>query len=480
MNILMITSEAVPFSKSGGLADVAGALSTALANLDNNVSVLMPAYGSIDLKDFSKPVASFEIEINSKKEKVSVVKKTLNKVDYLALVHPFFTERQGIYGDTSFAPYSDNFERYMLFAKSFIPLCKEIKFKPDIVHAHDWTAGFVPYLLRKSTDKFFSKSKSIFTIHNLAYQGVYSRLDALKASMELEEEIFDGTSINKNVNMLRAGLIYSDFVTTVSPTYSKEIQTEEYGCGLHEILKERKEDLYGIINAIDYDEWNPETDIHFDTHYNVDNLEGKKELKRLVQKEFNLEVNDDIPLISMISRLAEQKGFYELLDENKVLEKILNNEKVQVLIIGTGDEVLENKLKELSKHYDNLSVNILFSNKYAHMVEGGSDFFFMPSRYEPCGLNQLYSLRYGTLPIARRTGGLADSIVDVGENPKEGTGFLFSQLESHAIIETVHRALDIYHNDKETMNKMIKRSMNLDFTWTRSALSYLDIYKKEL
>lgn len=476
----MITSEVVPFSKSGGLADVASALSSALANLDNKVSILMPAYGFIDLKQFSSPIATFEVELNSKNEKVIIVKKTVNNVDYLALVHPLFTERKGIYGDTSFSPYSDNFERYLLLSKVALPLCKAINFKADILHAHDWTAGFVPYLLKKSKDKFFSKSKSVFTIHNLAYQGVFPRLEALKASIELEEKLFEGTSINKKINMLRVGLLYSDYITTVSPTYAKEIQTEELGCNLHEILRERRSRLFGIINAIDYNEWNPEKDIFFDTHYNSEDLSGKQKLKRIVQKQFNLEVNDDIPLISMISRFAEQKGFYELLDQHNTLETILKSEKVQFLIIGTGDEVIQNKLTELASRYENLSVNIMFSNKYAHMVEGASDFFLMPSRYEPCGLNQLYSLKYGTLPIARKTGGLADTIIDIGEFPNEGTGFLFSQLESHAIIESIKRALDIYFNDKETLKKMIKRSMNQDFTWTKSALSYLKIYTKGL
>ena len=480
MNILMITSEAVPFSKSGGLADVASALSIALANLDNNVSVLMPSYGFIDLSDFSAPIATFDVELNSKQEKVSIVKKTLRNVDYYALVHPLFTNRKGIYGDTSFTPYGDNYERYMLLAKATFPLCKTLDLKVDILHAHDWTAGFVSYLLKKSKDKYFSKCKSVFTIHNLAYQGVFPRLEALKASIELTEDIFVGTSVNKSVNMLRTGLLYSDYITTVSPTYAKEIQTAEFGCNLHQILKDRNSDLFGIINAIDYDEWNPKTDIYFTNHFDSKDLSGKKELKKQVQKIFNLEVNEDIPLISMISRFAEQKGFYELLDGENALETILSNDDAQVLIIGTGDEVIQEKLVELDKKYDNLSVNIMFSNKYAHMVEGASDFFLMPSRYEPCGLNQLYSLRYGTLPIARKTGGLADTIFDIGEFPNEGTGFMFSQLESHAIIETVKRALDIYKNDKETLYMMIKRSMESDFTWTKSALAYLKIYTKEL
>jgi len=480
MNILMITSEAVPFSKSGGLADVASALSIALAELNHKVSVLMPAYGFIDLEDFSDPVANFDIEINSKKENVEIVKKSLKNVDFYALKNPIFTQRKGIYGDTSFTPYNDNFERYILLSKTIFPLCKTLDMKIDILHAHDWTAGFAPYLLKKNNDPFFKNCKSVFTIHNLAYQGSFSRLDALKASIEIDNDIFFNNSINKTVNMLQVGLLYSDFITTVSPTYAKEIQEKELGCNLDNILKERKSSLFGIINGIDYDEWNPKTDDYFEQHYDINNLDGKKDLKREVQKTFNLEVNDDIPLISMISRFAEQKGFFELLDGENALETILKKEDCQVLIIGTGDENIVNKLKELDEKYENLSLNVMFSNKYAHMVEGASDFFFMPSRYEPCGLNQLYSLRYGTIPIARKTGGLADTIFDIGEYPQIGTGFLFSQLESHAIIDTIKRAIKVYYNEKKTLNKMINNGMNFDSTWTKSAKSYEKIYTKGL
>ncbi|MDC7243790.1 MAG: glycogen/starch synthase, partial [Sphaerochaetaceae bacterium] len=375
MNIFMITSEAVPFSKSGGLADVASALSIALAELGHNVSVLMPAYGFINLDDFSSPIANFKIELNSKKENIEVVKTTLKNVDFYAVKHPYFTERNGIYGDTSFTPYADNFERYILLSKAIFPLCKKIDLKIDILHAHDWTAGFAPYLLKQNKDKYFNKCKSVFTIHNLAYQGTFPRLDAIKASIEIEDDIFNGDSINKTVNMLKVGLLYSDFITTVSPTYAKEIQEKELGCNLDHILKKRESSLFGIINGIDYDEWNPSTDEFFTTHYDINNLEGKKQLKREVQKIFNLEVNDNIPLISMISRIAEQKGFYELLDGENALETILKNNDSQVLIIGTGDEEIIRRLKILDDKYDNLSLNIMFSNKYAHMVEGASDFF---------------------------------------------------------------------------------------------------------
>lgn len=476
----MVTSETVPYSKSGGLADVVGALSSALSKLNNNVSILMPAYKFIDLTSFSKPIASFKIKINNTMEEVKIVEKNLNGVRYLALIHPMFSQRIGIYGDNSFTPYTDNFERYTLLAKAALPLCKELNFKVDIIHSHDWTVGFIPYLLKQSTDAFFKKTKSIFTIHNLAYQGTYSRFDALSANIPLDKKMFSGNTIDKQVNMLKTGIEFSDYVTTVSPTYAKEIQTKELGCNLEDVLRERNKDLFGIINGIDYTEWNPETDCCFKTHFNINDLSGKAKLKKEIQKEFNLEINPDIPLISMISRLAEQKGFFELLLEGdeSALETIIKNNKVQFIIIGTGDQRIVDKLNELDSKYDNLSVNILFCNNSAHRVEGGSDFFLMPSRYEPCGLNQLYSLRYGTIPIARKTGGLADTIVDFDDDVKNTTGFLFSQMNRDAIIKAVEKAINVYTTDKNKIEEMKIRSMKTDFTWDKSAKEYVEIYHR--
>jgi starch synthase len=480
MNILMVTSETVPFSKSGGLADVVGALSSALFKLNNNVYVLMPCYKFIDLNGFSEVIATFNVNIGSSEEKVELVSKDLNGVKYLALKNPMFTERNGIYGDTSFTPYSDNFVRYTLLAKSVLPACKAMNVKPDIIHCHDWTVGFTPYFLKKSDDKFFAKTKSVFTIHNLAYQGIYSKFDSLLADVELDDKMFSGLGTEKQVNMLKTGIEFADYVTTVSPTYAKEIQEKELGCNLDPILQERKDDLFGIINGIDYDEWNPETDESFTHHYSSADMEGKKKLKAEVQKEYGLEVNPDVPLISMISRLAEQKGFDELLFEGKIsaLETILKENKVQVIIIGTGDQRIVDKLEELDEKYSNLSVNILFSNKAAHRVEGASDFFLMPSRYEPCGLNQLYSLRYGTLPIARKTGGLADSIIDIDEDVENGTGFLFSEMKSRAIIEEASKAINMYYHNSKTISEMKYRSMCTDFTWDKSAEEYMIIYRR--
>ena len=474
MNILMVTSETVPFSKSGGLADVVGALSSALAHEGHYVKVFMPMYSFIDEKGFKKS-SSFSVPMLSRNEVVETVEKKLGKVVYVGLKHPFFTDRKGIYGDTSFTPYADNCPRFMLFAKAVGLYMKETGFEADCVHCHDWTAGLVPFFLKKQR----IKTKTMFTIHNLAYQGDFSVYDALLSGDTLSEKLFTGPIAARRLNMLKAGLDTADLITTVSPTYAKEIQSEEFGCGLDWLLRARKDDLFGIINGIDYKEWNPGRDVFFEEHFNSRSMKGKAELKAKVQKEFGLEVRDDVPLFSMISRLAEQKGFGELLLSGSVsaLERVLSENDVQFIVVGTGDQRYVDKLNELQAKYPNLAVRIVFSNKIAHMVEGASDFFLMPSKYEPCGLNQLYSEHYGTLPVAHKTGGLADTIQDIDEPSLTGTGFLFSIMHPDEIVKACSRAISFYKN-KEALNKARKLAMRADFTWTGSALEYEKLYIK--
>ncbi len=479
MKILMVSSESVPFSKSGGLADVVGSLSTALSDLQAEVHVLLPCYGSVDTSDFVDSKLSLDIDLLGKQETVTFMEKELGGVLYHFLCHPMFNARLGIYGDTSFTPYLDNLERYSLLNKAALPLCTALDWKPDVIHSHDWTCGFVPYLLKDDTSSFFAETKSVMTIHNLAFQGEYSRLQLLSTAIEAEERMFHGDSPVKRTNMLKTGLEFADAITTVSPTYAKEIQSEEYGCNLEQLLTRRNDVLTGIINGIDYQEWNPEKDIFIEDHFSIQDTSGKDKTKASIQKEFGLEVDASIPLFSMISRIADQKGFVELLEGSPcALEKMVRDLPLQMIIIGTGEKGLEDKLIELGKKYDNLSVNILFSNRAAHRVEAGSDFFLMPSKYEPCGLNQLYSLRYGTIPVARKTGGLADSIIDLDESPKTGTGILFSSMTADAIMEATDRALTWWKKGNTTISEIRKRCMQWDSTWIRSARSYLSIYEK--
>ncbi|MFA7129584.1 MAG: glycogen synthase [Sphaerochaeta sp.] len=481
MNIFMVSSESVPFSKSGGLADVVGALSSALCEIGSEVRVLLPCYGSVDTSDFEDVPFKVEVSLLEKKESLTFLTKVVDHVHYYFLCHPFFNDRQGIYGETSFAPYSDNLERFTLLNKAALPLCKALDWKPDVIHCHDWTCGFVPYLLKDSDDAFFSNTKSVMTIHNLAYQGDFSRLQFLSTDMEVDEKLFSGLTPYKRVNMLKTGLEFAHALTTVSPTYAQEIQSPEYGCNLESLLTRRKEVLTGIINGIDYQEWNPETDAFLNHHFSSKDLAGKARTKAEIQEQFGLEVNPDIPLFSMISRIADQKGFVELLEGTPcALEKMVRDYPLQMIIIGTGDKQMEDTLKELGSVYKNLSVNILFSNRAAHIVEAGSDFFLMPSRYEPCGLNQLYSLRYGTMPVARKTGGLSDSILDLDEHPKEGTGILFETMSPSGILTAVERALHWWEDGPMKVQEIRIRCMESDNTWKRSARSYLHIYETSL
>lgn len=475
----MVSSESVPFSKSGGLADVVGALSTALHDLQSEVHVLLPCYGSVDTSDFMDSKITFTLDLLGKKETVTFMEKDLDGVTYHFLCHPMFNARMGIYGDTSFTPYMDNLERYSLLNKAVLPFCKALDLKPDVIHSHDWTCGFVPYLIKQDKSGFFAGTKSVMTIHNLAFQGEYSRLELLGTGIEPEERMFHGPLPIKRTNMLKTGLEFADAITTVSPTYAQEIQSEEYGCNLEQLLTRRNDVLTGIINGIDYQEWNPATDKFIETHFSADDLSGKDATKAAIQEEFGLPVDASIPLFSMISRIADQKGFVELLEGSPcALEKMVRDLPMQMIIIGTGEQSLENKLIELGEKYTNLSVNILFSNRAAHRVEAGSDFFLMPSKYEPCGLNQLYSLRYGTIPVARKTGGLADSIIDLDEHPKTGTGILFSSMTADAILEATERALTWWKKGVPAITEIRRRCMKWDSTWIKSARSYLDIYQK--
>jgi starch synthase len=479
MEILMVSSEAVPYSKSGGLADVTSSLSTALAQLDHDVRLVLPNYKLTDHSTFTEMDLEIEVKLANKVEVVKVLEKSVNKVKIYLIDHKWFNSREGLYGQTSFTPYPDNLLRYTLISKAALELCKALKWAPRIVHAHDWTTGFLPALVKNDNSKFFNKTKTVFTIHNLAYQGEFVRLDTLLADLPFSEGDFIGFGVNKRVNMLKAALEQADLITTVSPTYAKEIQTAKFGNNLDYLLKSRSEHLVGILNGIDIDEWNPETDQLLKHHYSKNDLSNKALLKKELQSKFALEVNEDIALIGMISRIAEQKGFVELCQGTPcLLEQILSDMDVQIVIVGTGDSALEEKLANLAQLHKNLSVNFIFDNEAAHLVEAGSDFFLMPSRYEPCGLNQMYSLRYATLPIAHRTGGLADSIIDVDNS--NGTGFLFDEMSSATIYGTIERALKLYYEDKKLLEEVRIRAMEQDFSWEHSAQEYIKSFEKIL
>ena len=464
----MITSEAVPFSKSGGLADVAGSLPPALISKGHDARIIVPAYNT-KIEDAGTFECEFDVPMLANNEHIVITSKTVNDTKYYFVCHPWFCERIGIYGDTSFAPYDDNLERFSLFDLAALYMCISLNWKPDIIHCHDWTSGLIPVFMKNLNNIFFMNTKTVFTIHNLAYQGIFSRMGFLLTGAKPNEASFS----NGQLNMMQSGIATSDFITTVSPTYAQEIQSPEQGCRLDPILVRRKDYLKGIVNGIDINEWNPQSDRLLNEHFSIDDLSGKRKLKQQVQEQFNLPVAPDVPLFAMISRLASQKGFDALLG---CLERMLKDMRLQFVIIGTGDTSIERQLLDIASRNDNLSVNILFSNKAAHLAEAGSDFFLMPSRYEPCGLNQLYSLRYGTIPIARQTGGLADTIIDLDDYPDTGTGLLFGNLSPETIYSHVQKAVALY--ERKDFEDIIKRAMNQDFSWSASADEYIKVYEQ--
>ena len=453
MKILFVSSEATGYAKSGGLADVVTALSTSLSSLGHECKVFLPFYSFI-AKDGFKKVLSFQLPMLGENEKAEVWEKEENGVTFSLLSHPYFSERKGIYGDTSFTPYPDNCPRFILFSKAAALFCLATNFQPDIVHAHDWPCGFVAH--------FFHYFKAPL-------------LDAVVSSSVIPK----GAKRNNQINMMAEAILSFDKITSVSPTYAKEILTAQYGAGLEDILKLREKDLSGILNGIDDKEWNPETDKYIPHTFSIKKMEGKTKDKLAIQKEFRLEENPDIPLIAIISRLCDQKGFDTLLLEGEecVLERLLKKNNSQFALIGTGDSRYITVLSTLMTKYKNLSVKIVFSTELSHQLEAGADFFLMPSRYEPCGLNQMYSLRYGTLPIVHSTGGLKDTVCDIEE--KNGNGFSFISLTAENIEKTVERAVSFYGEKKE-LEKVKKRAMSTDYSWNASAKRYIELYSSLL
>jgi len=466
MKVLMLTSESVPFSKSGGLADVVGDLSAALANKGNDIRILLPSYGTDSI---GKLKTEIQVKMLGGYQKLQIREKEVGKVTYYLLCHPVFCERKGIYGDTSFTPYDDNFFRFTLLNLAPFAFMEKIDFIPDIVHCHDWATGLFSYFLFKNENKSYSKIKTIFTIHNLAYQGIYPKMQMIYSLIPGCKEMYK----DSHINLMQVGIAFSDRITTVSEAYSKEIQTPDYGCDLHNLLQARSSRLSGILNGIDVDAWDPEKDPIVKYHFNSEDFSGKMKMKALIQKKYNLKQDENAPLFVMITRLASQKGIEELFE---VLDEILSINSLQLLIIGTGNEEYEKFLKEKEKIFNNLSVNIVFSNESAHQVEAGGDFFLMPSRYEPCGLNQMFSQRYGTLVLAHNTGGLSDTIVDIHQHPNSGTGFLMDEITPEILISTVKNAIKLFKSEKLDFYR--RNAMKIDFSWNTSALEYIKLYNK--
>lgn len=483
MNILMVSSEATPFAKSGGLGDAVSALSAALAKAGHDVRLLIPRYASISLKRLESTGLVLSISGGSGRERKAALYRAYvpgSTAEVFFLDCESYYGREGFYGDKATVDYADNPERFAFLCRASFALCAELGWTPDIFHAHDWQGSVVPAALcLERRAGAFIRSASVLTIHNLGYQGVYPKESFASMGLPWDEFHASGFEFYGKLNMLQAGIVKADCLTTVSPTYAREIQTPHFGFGFDGLLRHRSADLVGILNGVDLDEWDPETDLRIAARYSADRLEGKAECKAALQKAFGLEVTPDKPLIGMVGRLTDQKGTGELFGpQYGSARDICLDMDIQMAIVGTGEKWCEDELRSLSSKLSNLKAKIGFDENLAHMVESGSDFFLMPSRYEPCGLNQMYSLRYGTLPIVHRTGGLADTVENYNQDTGDGTGFMFDDLTPRSIYDTVGWAVWAWYNRPEHIAQMRRRAMGRRFSWADSAREYEKLYAR--
>ena len=484
LKICFVSSEVSPFAKTGGLADVAAALPAALKNMEQDVRLMMPKYRMINdrkyvLRDVIR-LREVHVELGGKVRTASGKTAFLpnTKVHVYFLFIPELFDRKGIYQDPATGKdFEDNAERFAYFSKAVVETLKLLYWQPDIIHCNEWQTALIPYYLKTvyADEEFFQGTKTVLTLHNLAYQGIFPLELAPQLGIEEKEAQPGGAfELNGQLNLLKGGILYADAITTVSERYAQEITTAEFGFGLEGVLKQRQKDLYGILNGVDYSVWNPETDRYLAAKYDAKSLDKKVENKKALCNQFKLPFQAETPLIGMVTRLVEQKGIDLVVDGIDELMK----RGIQMVILGTGEEKYQTALKAAAEKYpEQLAVHFKFDEKLAHLIEGGADMFLMPSRFEPCGLNQMYSLKYGTVPIVRETGGLADTVENVDPQTGKGTGFTFQEFSVEAMLDAVDRALAAFQ-DKATWAKIQKAGMRKDFSWENSAKKYLKVYEK--
>jgi starch synthase len=475
LSVLFVASEAAPFRKTGGLADVVGALPKALAQRGMDVRVVMPLYGGVRWDDLERLDGSLVVPMYNGPVRSGVRMGYLpgSTVRVYFIEHHRFFDRPYLYGPPGDA-YPDNLERFSFFSRAALELCKATGFIPDILHAHDWQAALAPvYTNTVEWGTPLHGSASVFTIHNLAYQGVFAAGGMFITGLGWEHLNPHEFEHFGDLNLMKAALKHSTMLSTVSPTYCREIQTPAFGYGLDGELAGRSGDLWGILNGIDLDEWDPERDPHLPARYSHRDLQNKAECKAALQRELGLPVEPRVPLFGVIGRLTHQKGFDVLAH---CMGDLLSWD-MQMVLLGTGDPDAEHYFTELSWHHgDKFRAVIGFKDPLAHRIEAGSDFFIMPSRFEPCGLNQMYSLRYGSVPVVRRTGGLADTVENYDEQGGSGTGFCFDDLSVEALRNTIGWALSTYHDRPDHFRDLQTRGMQQDFSWARAAEAYEHLY----
>lgn len=485
MKILMVSAEAVPFAKTGGLADMVSALAIQLSKMGHDVKIVMPRYYKIDRAKLQKLEGPMAISAGIQETWSAVYTTAMPGCESLKVYfidHEACFGRDGVYGVAGETDFHDNPYRFAVLCHGAFQLCRKLGWFPDIIHAHDWSACLAPVLL-KHVCRYcgFEKTASVLTIHNLGYQGQYSK-DSFPA-LGIDWGLFYGASFEHNggINFLQAGISSSDMITTVSPTYAREIQTPEGGFGMDGLLRERSAVVRGILNGADLTQWNPATDKKIPFRYSAKDMSGKAKCKAELQKKMGLPVREDVPVIGIVTRLAEQKGIAEIFAPGYgSMYDMCTKMDVQFAVLGSGESWCENEINVLQSKLPNMRAYIGYDDALSHLIEAGSDFFLMPSKYEPCGLNQIYSMLYGTLPIVRRTGGLADTVANYNENNADGTGFVFDNLTPRAVFDTVGWAVWAYYNKKQDIRKMQLRGMDTMFSWDSAANGYLEVYKEAL
>src|SRR3990167_2208211 len=481
MKILFAASEAVPFVKTGGLADVCGALPKYLRKLGHDVRLVLPRYWAINREQYNlkSVISPLSVQMGNCNVWCEVLEGAVDEVPVYFIEHENFFGRAGIYDDGRWE-YGDNAERFGFFARACIELCRNLNFQPDIIHSHDWQVALIPAYLKiwHLHDPFFEKTASVFTIHNIAYQGVFHSWFYPLLGLGHENFVEPKFENYQCVNFMKGAIFYADCVSTVSPSYANEILSEPGGNGLSQYLGRRREDLVGILNGVDYDNWNPETDRYTPEYYSANDFSGKAIFKRRLQQEFLLEVKGKIPVIGVVSRLTDQKGFQVLA---AIIKWIVRNMVVQFVFLGSGEKWMEDFYGGLpAKFPGRIGAWIGYDTRKAHLIEAGSDFFLMPSLFEPCGLNQIYSLKYGTLPIVRETGGLKDTVEQYSETLGTGTGFRFQILDPMSIYYTIGWAVSTYYDRPQHFMAMRKEAMQQNFNWIDSAKKYETLYHKAL
>ncbi|MFI5303358.1 MAG: glycogen synthase GlgA [Nitrospiria bacterium] len=479
MKVLFASSEVFPFAKTGGLADVAGSLPSALARLGHEVKIIMPKYGFIWENQWGlKKIEDFPLEFGGRTYPIMLWTVNLPKtsVEVLFISGGPLSLRDGLYQENG-VDYPDNLEGFALFCSALLEVPKRLNWPPDILHVNDWqtSLALAYFKVNHKDDPFYKKTGTVFTVHNLAFQGIFP--ETLFPILNLPREVFTSSALEfyGKINFLKAGIVFADVITTVSPTYSREILSPEFGCGLEGLIHEREKDLFGILNGADYQKWNPAQDRALPRGYSMKAIEGKKVCKKTLQRKCKFP-ELEVPLVGIVSRLTVQKGMDLVIDLIEELACI----DLQMVILGVGDHEMEDKFKKASENFrDKISVHLTFDENFSHRVIAGSDIFLMPSRFEPCGLGQIYALRYGAIPVVRKTGGLADTIIDATPsnlNLNRANGFTFESATAHSLLNSIRLAICLYQ-DRGSWDKLVRVAMSAELSWDRSAKEYIKIYQ---